>query len=514
MTSTITPAAAPQIELDTTMSAIPVETVAAAPNPASNDFPKEAAGATVSPSETAPDNTSESDATKAGLDESQSSEDNNGQTGLEKIEIQEEGESAGTTVSGKPPPPEEGLRAWLTAFSTFAAQGFAIGYASAWGVYNRTLLTGGDFPGANAFQLAFCGTIALGTLTVTGIFTGALSDRLPTQLMALGGAVTMAAALLAGSFATQIWMLFCSQALYGIGASFALMPATAVLPTWFTKRRSLAMGLATSGTGVGGAVMSVVSQACISAGGWRLGLRVLAAMAFGIVGLASIFIKRRVPNKGPPGKFRPINFSYFRNATFSLLFGVVFTTIFAFFTPSMFIPLMLFDGGYGNATGAAVSAAFSAMLAVGRILGGLITDYVGELNMLYIGCTIPGTMALLWMINPTNLVVVVVTSMIWAFFGGAPLVATPVLASKEFGIVGLGSVLGMLYIAFGPGQLFGPSISGMIVDNNTYYNSQGQRVGADYRPLLGFSAAMWLVASFIGLALRWTKVKWKLKVKI
>lgn len=413
--------------------------------------------------------------------------------------------------------PEEGLHAWLAVYATFAAQSFAIGLPSAWGVIQRTLLVTNEFPGATNFQLSFVGTLSLGCLTFAGIFTGQLSDRISPQLMAIVGSLTMSAALLCDSFVTQLWQFYLSQALYGIGAATVLMPATSILPSWFSKRRALALGLAVSGTGIGGFMLSAISQACISSGGWRLAFRVNAGFCLGWVGTASFFVKRRIPGKPPPRpKMGPWGWTaYFKNPVFVLLFAIIFTVLFGFFTPAIYIPIMIFDGGYGNAAGAAVVAAYSAVLAVGRILGGFASDRLGEINMLVIGCCIPGLMTMtVWMAAPTNLIAICVAAMILAFFGGAPLVSAPVLASKEFGIVGLGSVLGILYIAFGPGQLFGPSISGLIVDRNTIYSSTGERLGANYRPLLGFSGTMWLVSMCFGLALRYYKVGLKVRVRI
>jgi mannose/fructose/N-acetylgalactosamine-specific phosphotransferase system component IID len=125
--------------------------------------------------------------------------------------------------------------------------------------------------------------------------------------------------------------------------------------------------------------------------------------------------------------------------------------------------------------------------------------------MLIVGCIVPALMAFtIWMANPTGLATTVVASMVWGFACGTPLVATPVLASRKYEVTKLGSVLGMLYvgfafllrwvhidstthidstrfsqISFGPGQMFGPALSGLIVDSNTTYDAAGNRIGAD-----------------------------------
>lgn len=117
-----------------------------------------------------------------------------------------------------------------------------------------------------------------------------------------------------------------------------------------------------------------------------------------------------------------------------------------------YIPLMMYFGGYSNATGAAVVSAFSAIVALGRIVGGFLADRVGEINMFTMGCLMPLLATLcIWMPAPTNLGTTVAASMIWAFFCGAPLVTMPVICAQEFGTAKLGAAIGVLYLSFGPG---------------------------------------------------------------
>jgi MFS family permease len=76
-------------------------------------------------------------------------------------------------------------------------------------------------------------------------------------------------------------------------------------------------------------------------------------------------------------------------------------------------------GGYSDGAGAAIVAMFSALMAVGRILGGFITPRVGEVNMLLLGLFIPGFMGLtVWMAAPTNIITTSITAVIWVGFLG------------------------------------------------------------------------------------------------
>lgn len=89
----------------------------------------------------------------------------------------------------------------------------------------------------------------------------------------------------------------------------------------------------------------------------------------------------------------------------------------------------------------------------------------------------------------------------------------PLIAASEFGLEKLGSVMGVLWLSFFPGELFGPSLIGVIIDKNTPY-VDGTRQPANYVPALGFVAAMWFVGGFLISVLRWKKVGWKVLTKI
>ena len=87
------------------------------------------------------------------------------------------------------------------------------------------------------------------------------------------GILLMSGGFVAASFAKEIWQLYLSQGLMvGLGIGSMFIPATAVLPQWFLKRRSLAQGLASSGSGFGGLAFSLGTDAMIRqiSLGWAL----------------------------------------------------------------------------------------------------------------------------------------------------------------------------------------------------------------------------------------------------
>lgn len=95
------------------------------------------------------------------------------------------------------------------------------------------------------------------------------------------GIVMISGGYIAASFASQIWQLYLTQGvLVGLGIGAIFIPAIAVLPQWFLKRRSFAQSLASSGSGFLGLAFSLATAAMIKQLGLPWTLRVIGLLAF------------------------------------------------------------------------------------------------------------------------------------------------------------------------------------------------------------------------------------------
>lgn len=115
------------------------------------------------------------------------------------------------------------------------------------------------------------------------------------------GVLLMAGGFIAASFAEEIWQLYLSQGLMcglGIGAMF--IPATAVLPQWFLKRRSLAQGLASSGSGFVGLAFSLGTDAMIQQISLAWSLRITGILCFVFTGISTALMRDRNHIVRPP----------------------------------------------------------------------------------------------------------------------------------------------------------------------------------------------------------------------
>lgn len=108
--------------------------------------------------------------------------------------------------------------------------------------------------------------------------------------MALG-CVAMSGGFIAASFASRIWHLYLSQGvLVGVGIGAIFIPSVQVVPQWFLKRRSLAGGIASCGSGFGGLAFSLGTDAMIRqiSLAWALRITGIITLVGNAVGTALI----------------------------------------------------------------------------------------------------------------------------------------------------------------------------------------------------------------------------------
>ena len=115
------------------------------------------------------------------------------------------------------------------------------------------------------------------------------------------GVILMAGGFVAASFAKEIWQLYLSQGLcVGVGLGSMFIPSTAILPQWFLKRRSLAQGLASCGSGFGGLAVSLGTSAMIEQISLAWSLRITGFLCLILNGISTALMRDRNHIVKPP----------------------------------------------------------------------------------------------------------------------------------------------------------------------------------------------------------------------
>ena len=94
--------------------------------------------------------------------------------------------------------------------------------------------------------------------------------------MSIIGCLTCALCLTIASFANSLFVLYVTFGVLGASAACAFISSLEIVRKCFDKRKSIAIGIASTGQGLGTMVLSQVLQSLVTALSWRNSLRIVA----------------------------------------------------------------------------------------------------------------------------------------------------------------------------------------------------------------------------------------------
>lgn len=186
---------------------------------------------------------------------------------------------------------------WHVVGGAFIALFITYGARYSFGVFVKPMFVEYDWPMTIISMAASINLLAYATM---GILAGWLLDKLaPRWIMTIGTVVTTGG-LVAASFAKTPLALYLSYGvLCGIGfAGSGAVASNAAVGKWFLRKRGLAMGIATTGIGLGTLVVAPLAGYIVQHYGWRIGFLVIALMTF-VIGIltSQIFMGRTGPRE-------------------------------------------------------------------------------------------------------------------------------------------------------------------------------------------------------------------------
>jgi MFS family permease len=147
---------------------------------------------------------------------------------------------------------------------------------------------------AGAFSFGFLVTAALSP------FLGRLMDRRGPRVVVELGVLVMAAGLLLAPLVRQPWHLYVTLGVLvgGGGICLGYSGHALFLPSWFVRRRGLAISVAFSGVGVGSIVLLPWLQTLIDRAGWRAGCFGMGVLVLVVLAPLNLLLKRRPEDVG------------------------------------------------------------------------------------------------------------------------------------------------------------------------------------------------------------------------
>jgi len=294
--------------------------------------------------------------------------------------------------------------------------------------------------------------------------------------------------LLLTSQTNSVWQLFITYSLLlsmGTGALYVVPAST--ISRWFDKKRGLAFGIASSGSGLGTVIMAPFATYLISNFDWRMAYLVIGLIAWLIVIPLSRLLKKDPREIGAlpdgansPSKDMEIEEESIQPADLSLL--QVFRTrnfwlimfVWLFFASCV---LLVFTHLVPHATDIGISAGEAATVLslmggsaiAGRVLMGIASDRIGR-RLAPITCALLLAGAMLWLIWSQDLWMFYLFASVYGFAYAGLGSTMGALIGDTFELGKIGAIFGVLEVGWGIGAAIGPAIGGLIFDVSNSYS--------------------------------------------
>lgn len=296
----------------------------------------------------------------------------------EEPQIQHAIESKGTAVPAVHPPPDGGFWAWMQVAASFSI------FFNTWGVLNtfgifQTYYERGELFHETSSNISWIGTIQAYCVMLIGLISGPIYDRGYLRALLFIGSFLVVFGFMMLSICNEFWQTILAQGFcIGIGQGLLFVPSLAILPTYFKTRLGLAVGIAASGSSLGGVIYPIVFYKLIDQIGFGWTVRVLGFMALATQVVPLCFARMRIK---PAVARAVIDWSAFSDLPYILF--VIITTI-GFIGLYAVLFYISYFAGATNLASSKMSfyliPILNAASVFGRIVPNAISDKTGPFN--------------------------------------------------------------------------------------------------------------------------------------
>lgn len=357
----------------------------------------------------------------------------------------------------------DGAEGWRAVAVAFAAMATTFGIAYSFGAF---LLPVSSELGAGRGETA--AVFSLTTLALFGLggLSGPAVDRFGPRRVLLVGAVSLGLGLLLMANATTLWHAYLGHGLgVGLAVACAYVPLVAVVGGWFERRRTLAVGIAVSGIGLGTLVGAPAAAALVERVGWRSAYLVLGAFGMAVLLVCAVLI--RAAGVAPGTVAVPL-WPRLRQPAYLRLYAAGLLLSVALFVPFVHLPAYAVSRGTGPVAAATLVGVIGAASVLGRLALGAVAVRTGALRTYQACFAMMAASFLLWLAAPGYAALVAFAVLLGVGYGGFVALGPPLVA-ETFGVQGLGGLLGVLYTSAALGSAVGPPLAGALISGSGGY---------------------------------------------
>ncbi|XP_049639703.1 monocarboxylate transporter 2 [Suncus etruscus] len=392
-------------------------------------------------------------------------------------------------------PPPDGGWGWVVIGAAFISIGFSYALPKAITVFFKEIQLVFN---TSYSDVAWISSIMLAVMYAGGPISSILVNNFGSRPVVIAGGLLCCVGFICASFSASVLHLYITVGLIGgIGLSFNLQPALAIIGKYFYKKRPLANGIAMAGSPVFLSTLAPFSQYLLNDYGWKGSFLILGGLLLNACVAGSLMRplgNREVPSndksvdgmktKGVNMKSRHskssisksvnncLDLSLFKHRGFLIYLSGNVIMFLGFFAPILFLTLYAKDKGIDEYSAAFLLSVFAFVDMFARPSAGLVanTKYIRPRLQYFFSFAImfTGVCHLLFPLaqNYTSMIVYAV------FFGLGFGTVSSILFEALIDLVGAArysSAVGLVTIVECCPVLLGPPLAGKMVDYTRSY---------------------------------------------
>lgn len=316
--------------------------------------------------------------------------------------------------------------------------------------------------------IAWVGSTQSALLMLVSVLTGPLFDAGYFSLLMPLGTFLLVFGFMMSSISTKYYQIMLAQGVcVGVGTGFLFMPAVALLPQYFKKKRSLANGIAATGSSIGGVLYPIMFHKLQREIGFPWATRALAFLALATCSLSISVMRLRFR---PQQKRALIQLSAFKDLPYMLFCSACFAGFLGFYDFLIYIqPFAIETGIVDENVGFYLLPALNAASTFGRVICNYIADYTGPLDILIPALTATAALAYCWAAIKSTAGIITLSALYGFFSGGFASLVPVAIVDMSNSDHNVGARLGMCFAIESVGLLIGTPIGGAILSHNKSY---------------------------------------------
>ncbi|KAI1498443.1 MFS general substrate transporter [Biscogniauxia marginata] len=298
------------------------------------------------------------------------------------------------------PPPNGGRIAWLMCLCGHFIVMNTWGFINSFGIFQTYYATLFARPPAD---ISWIGSIQVFLTYFIGTFAGRMVDAGFLRPVLAAGTLLTLLGIFATSAATKYWQLLLSQGLcMGLGSGCLFCAAISTVSSYFSTRRSFAIGLVASGSVTGGLVFPAMARQLLPTAGFGWTVRAMGLVQLVTLAFVNYFMKPRLPPRrtGPLvdwAALAELEYTFYAVSMFFNFWGVYFGFYYlAAFARSPAAALGLAGKTLSYEDSLDILLVANAAGLPGRLIPNLLADRFGPLTVAIPVCLACGAALLSW----------------------------------------------------------------------------------------------------------------------